>query len=440
MDGYSWGWFLPLKAKICGAGYIIRNTKEATALISKIFESSINMTRVLVTNAKSRTAYNVVSSLGARGIKVYTSDFVRRSMAFASRYSQGHFLYPSPYSNQEEFIHKIIETIQRLKIDVLIPVSEETYLISKFKPTLSSHVRMVLPDYDKILIAHNKDRWTPVARGLGIAVPKSIEIDALQNGGFNSRDLRYPVLIKPKQGGGGWGIRNVGSADELDDWLRLPQYENRAWHRFFVQEKIIGESICVALLMNAGELRAKVAYKQLRDYPISGGQATLRESIHNETAEAQFQQILEHIGWHGVCQADFIVDKYTHTPYLIDINPRLWGSLAQAVACGVDFPYLIYKIALEGDVPPVTAFKTGVRTRWIGGDLRAFLALLRISEKKLKFTRQYFFPSKSAALLDDFRLDDPMPFIAWCLDACSKMLKHGSTQPVMHDSLKGVWE
>ena len=83
---------------------------------------------VIVTNAKNRIAYTIVKSLGEKGIPVFTADFVPLSMSFASRFSKGHFIYPSPFREQEAFIESIIKNIGRLGADVLIPVFEETFL------------------------------------------------------------------------------------------------------------------------------------------------------------------------------------------------------------------------------------------------------------------------------------------------------------------------
>ena len=131
---------------------------------------------VIVTNAKSRIAYNIVKSLGQKGINVITADFVHLSMSFASRYSKGHFLYPSPFSTDHEiFIDCLINNISTSKAEVLIPVSEETFLISKFKDRISKHVCLAVPEYEQILMAHNKDRWEAVARGLGINVPETYD-------------------------------------------------------------------------------------------------------------------------------------------------------------------------------------------------------------------------------------------------------------------------
>jgi predicted ATP-grasp superfamily ATP-dependent carboligase len=394
----------------------------------------------IVTNAKNRIAYNIVRSLGQKGIPVFTADFVPRSMSFASNYSKGHFRYPSPFRDQKGFIDCLLEWTNSVKDCVLIPVFEETFLISKFKDRLIGNCKMIIPDYHQILVAHNKDRWQPLAHQLGIPCPETYPLENLRQNLHSLRDLRYPVLIKPKQGGGGWAIIQVNTAMELETLLSQDSNNRLPWDRFFLQQKIMGETHCVAMLFNRGGLRAQITYKQLREYPIAGGQATLRVSLRNVDAETNLRLLLESLAWHGICQADFVVEKETGISYLIDINPRFWGSLVQALASEVDFPYLLYRIAVDGDVEPVTSFRTGVRTRWLGGDIRTFFPLIQVADRKLEFIREFFFPRSKNELFDDFSWQDPLPFCAWCLDAIVRVIKHHSFEPVSHDSLEGIWE
>jgi predicted ATP-grasp superfamily ATP-dependent carboligase len=393
---------------------------------------------VIVTNAKNRIAYAIVKSLGEKGVEVYTADFVPLSMSFASRFSKGHFLYPSPFREQEAFIESIIKNIGRLGADVLIPVFEETFLLSKYKETVSRHVRMAIPDYEQTLVAHNKDRWLPIAQRLNIPVPRTVSAVEMRNG--NPCTLCFPVLVKPNQGGGAWGIVQADSPKELEGILGQDTHVNRPWERFFVQEKIAGSVYCVAMVMNHGELKGHVVYRQLRDYPFSGGQATLRVSVDHHEAVAHFERLLRELRWHGVCQADFLVDEKTGIPYLIDINPRFWGSLIQGVASGVDFPYLLSRIARDGDVEPVPGFKTGVMTRWIWGDLKTLPQALRQGNNRLGFLKEYLQLFSRPMIYDDFCLKDPLPFFTFGLDFLGKAIKQRTLHPSSHDSLEGIWE
>jgi predicted ATP-grasp superfamily ATP-dependent carboligase len=392
---------------------------------------------VIVTNAGNRIAYNVVRSLGSKGLKVYAGDFARRSMSFVSRYAAGSFLYPSPFRDPDGFVAALLEQIERVNADVLIPVFEETFLIAKHKQLFSGKVAMVVPDYDQILIAHNKDKWEGLARRLGIAVPATYSPDELRAG--TRPDVRFPVLIKPKQGGGAWGIQEVPSVERLQELLAQPTWTDRSWDRFFVQEKIIGQTHCVAMLFNRGALRATVGYRQVRDYPPTGGQATRRVSIRHERSEEEFERLLRELRWHGPCQADFIIDQVSGVPYLIDVNPRLWGSLVQAIACGVDFPALIHAIATHGDVPPVTSYPTGVVTTWIGGELASLFSKANPRSTSARL-RDLLSGIRSAEAFDDFSLTDPLPFLTWSVDVLRRAAKVRSLGAVSRDSLDGIWE
>lgn len=395
---------------------------------------------VIVTSGKSRVAYNIVRSLGKRGCHVFVGDTEPWAMSAASRYAHGSFVYPSPFTQAEAFKDCLLQQIKELKATVLIPVLEETFLVAKYKDELARHVKLVVPDYKQILAAHNKDRWEPLAEKLGIHHPRTAMAADLRVDPRKCRELRYPVLIKPKQGGGGWAIQEVKSADDLAVLLAAESYCARPWERFFVQEKIMGETHCVAMLFCKGALRGKVVYKQLREYPVHYGQAVLRQSLHSEAAEANFQRLLESMEWHGVCQADFVVDRASGTPYLVDINPRFWGSVAQAIASGVDFPWLLYQIAMNGDVEPVDDFATGVKSRWVGGDLCAFLPLLRDCPDKLAFLKDFFAVSNWNLYRDDFDFRDPMPFFSWGAYTVRRALHKKLCRAPVRDALQGIWE
>lgn len=392
---------------------------------------------ILVTNAKNRIAYNVVKNLAARGHQVYCADFVPRAMSNYSRYTKGHFLYPSPFSKQDEFIECLLAKIQELEIDVLFPVFEELFLIARNKQRFLQHVKLAVPDYSQILTAHNKDRWEPIASRLGIPVPETYSISKLQEDLSLLDKLTDPLLLKPKQGGGGWGIGEV-SVEDLAAILTAGSYQGHDLDRYIVQQKIQGETICVAMVLSDGKLLGKTCYRQIREYPAFSGQATCRVSISNIAAEDSIEKLLEHLGWHGVCQVDFVVETQTGIPYLIDINPRFWGSLAQGIASGVDFPHLVCEIATHGDVQRVGSFKVGVQTRWLGGELRGFFQHLTKADNKTAFIRDFFWPVTRTECFDDFNLADPLPFMAWCMDSLCRLVKFRGNAP--HESLEGTWK
>jgi len=137
-----------------------------------------------------------------------------------------------------------------------------------------------------------------------------------------------------------------------------------------------GEALGVAVLMDfASKPRASFVYRRLREYPITGGPSTLRESIRHPELQQSAERLLSCLGWVGVAMVEFKEDPRDGQPKRLEINPRFWGSLHHAILCGVDFPYLLYCLAMDGAVTDVVEYQVGVRSRsLLHGDLLHFLA------------------------------------------------------------------
>jgi len=61
----------------------------------------------------------------------------------------------------------------------------------------------------------------------------------------------------------------------------------------------------------------------------------------------------------------------------MEINTRFWGSLQLAIDSGMNFPWLLYQLACDGHTDPVYTYKTGLRLRWLLGDLDSLYLTLR---------------------------------------------------------------
>lgn len=112
--------------------------------------------------------------------------------------------------------------------------------------------------------------------------------------------------------------------------------------------------------------------------------------------------------------AEFRRDARDGVSKLLEINGRFWGSLQLAVDAGVDFPYLLYRLAIDGDVEPVLTYDVGVRLRWWLGDLDWLL--LRLRERggipgRIGAILEFLRPAGKLARAEVFRQDDPRPAV-----------------------------
>jgi predicted ATP-grasp superfamily ATP-dependent carboligase len=186
--------------------------------------------------------------------------------------------------------------------------------------------------------------------------------------------VQGPAVIKPRISSGSFGIAYVRRKEDL-----LPVYQKiHARYPFpLIQEWIpngAGTYGFSALFDEASSVKAVFIHKKLRTYPIQGGPSTLREGVQHSQIMELGLSLLKSLNWTGVAMAEFKVDPRDGIPKLMEINPRFWGSLHLAILSGVDFPYLILKMARGETVEPVLHYPTGTRCRWLlFGDILHFL-------------------------------------------------------------------
>ncbi len=391
------------------------------------------MTKVLVTSGNTRVAYAICCSLAENNFQVHIGDGTSFTMAGMSRHCKGRMTYPSPFTAQEAFIDSVIAYAKAKNISILLPVLEETFTCLKYKSRLEdAGLALLLPSYEQALQLHAKGTLTEITAGLGLDTPPTWELSHILSGDMPYTDLPYPIIVKPKQGGGGWGMQKFSEAadflDSVSKGIENPQ-------NYIVQAIVQGQLIGVCGIFYKGEHIASDSYISTTVYPLRVGQPTTRISKEFSGAIAALKTLLNHMQWHGVCEIDFIYDEKNNKNYLIDANPRFWGSIKQNIAAGVNYP-LYYALLAQGNTnftPPKA--QEGTRSRWLGGDILRVLAEFCESKQKIAYIREALQNPKSYAANDDWRFSDPLPFMTWGVTlVLNKVLRRKK------DSLPGVWE
>ena len=334
-----------------------------------------NAPRVLILDGFWNKSLAAVRSLGARGFFIAAGESTRFAPALFSRYCQRRFLHPSVAGRPDEFLAALTRELAVGRYDVLLPMELSTQLlVTRNRGRLEALVRIPFARTELALQVHDKGWLTSFALERGIDCPATFSPQGPDQAAAMAPQLPYPVLVKPRHSSGGRGIVRVNRAADL-----LAGYAtvHARYPMPIVQELIPpgGEALGVAVLMNyASEPRASFVYRRLREYPLSGGPSTLRESICHPELQQCAESLLCSLGWVGVAMVEFKVSPADGQPKLLEVNPRFWGSLHHAIVCGVDFPFLLYSLAMEGDVAPVRGYRVGVRSRsLLHGELLHFL-------------------------------------------------------------------
>lgn len=397
-----------------------------------------------MTDAYIRTALAISRSLGRKGVNVGCVCDKRYAHSFFSRYCNYRFLCPDPSKNPSSFVNALLKILRRRKFEVLLPVEQETVLlVSKNKEKLAPYVKVPLVDFDKMIVAANKSLLMRLASKLGIPHPKTYFVNSLDELKEVSKELNYPTVIKPSIRSGAWGVAYANTPADL-----YAKY--RALHRVLgeyplIQEYVSGNGYGVEALFNeSSQLRAVVVHKRLREYPITGGQSTLRETIWDPEMKNLGVRLLKALKWYGVAMVEFKRDINQGKPVLMEINPRFWGSLSLAMAAGVDFPSLLYEMAVKGDVEEVLNYEIGVKARWfLPGDLISLVETLVYGQKKVRRLLDFLKMYEKGIVYDELSKDDLNVIPGLILQLSCQFLEPKAIQkyffkkPVMNDVAKG---
>src|SRR5438093_1727026 len=383
--------------------------------------------KAFVTDGDQRPALAITRSLGRRGVSVLVGEERPISLASSSKYCIRHVTYPSPHRHSEAFARFLRDFVERERVDVVIPVTDvTTYSTILNQDALRHHSAIAVPPFEAFDLVANKWSLLQRATGCGIRIPRTHFVDGVAGLKEVVDRVEYPAVVKPVRSriptDLGWLPATVHYAEsECDLWRLYEETQYLASYPSLIQERIVGPGAGIFVVFNRGHLLAAFAHRRLREKPPSGGVSVLRESVPlDPRLRDDAIHMLGPLGWHGVAMMEYKQDRRTGRPFLMEVNGRFWGSLQLALDAGVDFPYLLYQLALGHrlEVPP--AYRVGVKSRWLLGDLDHLLLRLFSSDADLHLPDAA--PSKLRTLLDFLKFagpglhyevvsgDDPRPF------------------------------
>ncbi len=375
------------------------------------------MASVFLTDAQQRKTLAAARSLGRHGVSVGAGEETRVALALFSKYCRKAVAYPSPRRKPEEFLDWLTWFLRAHPFDVIFPMDDPALMaVARHREEFASVTRVPIPDHAALCLASDKAKTMALARDVGLAcprttVPSCVDTDSLQE---LARTLDFPVVLKPRESSGSRGIRVVTSRSQFAaSYIKV----HRDYPYPMVQEYIPqGEKYDVCLLLNSDSVvRAAFVQRELRGYPLLAGPSTLQESVRRPELVDMAVALVRTVGWYGVCEVEFMVDPRNGEPVLMEVNPRFWGSLQMSIYAGIDFPYLLYRMAMEGDVSPAFDYEVGLKCRWLlPGDVLHFLA----NPERWRLEPSFFDFLDPRTKDDIISAEDPGPTLGFFLACC----------------------
>lgn len=187
-------------------------------------------------------------------------------------------------------------------------------------------------------------------------------------------------------------------------------------NEYIVQEYIPGENgFGYFGFFQEGCERGYFMHERLMQFPKQGGPSVLARSIRDTRVRELGKTLLESLRWHGVAMVEFKRSDRDGEFYLMEINPKLWGSLDLAILSGCDFPVWIVRALIDGSAPPAQDYREGLTYQWVFPyGLKCFL---RYPEFRVRFLRNLVTPG----IRSDLRWLDPLPTAAMLLAMATKL-------------------
>jgi hypothetical protein len=207
-------------------------------------------------------------------------------------------------------------------------------------------------DSDSFEILNDKWRFQQLCSKLGVRVPKTMRLIEKSEIDFDHvrATAGLPFVVKPTNKSDSIGVRVIFSKDQLEKEILLnPKYK---FSPLVAQTFIPGIDIDISLFADSGSIKKFAVQTRKEDALFF---------VQNEKLVEFTEVLVRNLGYTGVLHIDARLDDASGEIFLVEANPRFWGSLGEATWCGLNFVRVgIYnRMGLESP-DPTTIFDMSV--------------------------------------------------------------------------------
>ena len=272
-----------------------------------------------------------------------------------------------PLATDPIFPEAILSLCRKKDIHVVMPlVTKELIPLSqKIKEFELAGTKLLLSPVASLEIANNKSRLYEFFQWRSIAVPEFRVVETIEQFKTEVEELGYPqkqICFKPSVSNGSRGFRIINEQiDELDllfnhkpssIYISLTEatriLSSGNFPELLISEYLPGEEYSVDCLANHGE--SILVVPRLRKKMINGISVE-GEFIKEENIIAYSSQIIRELKLHG--NIGIQVKKSITGQFLIlEINPRVQGTIVAALGAGINLPELAVKQEMGLPISP----------------------------------------------------------------------------------------
>lgn len=320
--------------------------------------------KVLILDGRALSCLSLTRSLGNDGTEVHVGECFRSNISAFSKFTSKRHVYPSPDENFEGFEKYILKLVEKEEYDFIIPIRDTTtILLAKIQERLPRSTKTLLGPPEAVTELNNKEKSAKLAERAGVPIPATYypsesKLDEIQ------QTADFPLLVKPKESSGARGILRVNDPSQLKSaYQSVKNEKGEAIIQEFVDHS--GGHFSVGTVFDRdSQPRAIHVYKELIQYPDSGGPAIQAVSVEIEPWVDEMLDILKEVDWIGPAHMDILFDPADNTYKLLEVNPRIWMSVNLTIKSGINIPRIMIDIANNNSFT-TQSYQAGLRYRWV---------------------------------------------------------------------------
>jgi predicted ATP-grasp superfamily ATP-dependent carboligase len=337
--------------------------------------------KILLSEGSSTSARQTLYALGRLGHELHVCDPQLLSLGRFSRYVRRYFRCPPFAADPVGYLEFLKTRLGSERYDVLFPVHDQVYLLSRYREELGRLAGVALPEFAAVEKLQSKAALARLLTKLQLPQPETVLPGSIEE----LRDLRdFPCYVKLSYSTAGTGVWRVNNRAELsgviDKLERLGPIARQ--QELVVQQVVQGMFHCAQAVFQQGELVGLHAYRS-RATGV-GGSAHARLSVQQPLVAEHVSRLGAHLHWHGAMHLEYFCDPQTNQPSYIEANPRI-GETMNSTLAGLNLCELLVKVSLGESLPRGQMSNPGVRTHSL---LMSLMALAERGENRRAIWRE----------------------------------------------------
>jgi carbamoyl-phosphate synthase large subunit len=321
------------------------------------------MKRVLMTGAGAPGGPGILKCLNL------ISDF-EVIVADANEYSSGRYLSSNfiliPKADDINFIEIMMGICMKYKISVLFPlVTKELLILSKFKNQFENiGTKVIVSDYESLLIANNKSYLYSHLKSKGIELPDFRIIDSYSL--FKDYSEHFlnsygGYCVKPSFSNGSRGVRivkkDLNSGDLMfnnkPDQLYIQHSQldlilkDYPFPEILLSEILPGKEYTIDTVLNNKGVPVIILPRER--IKTNGGISVAGKFVKNNNLIDYCERIISTLKLVGPIGLQVKEDKKGNL-LLLEINPRIQGTSVSSLGLGINLPKLSIDLILDNSI------------------------------------------------------------------------------------------